>query len=213
MSLVQPETTGSDSEILRLLNSAKAGSNNALGMLLQEYRDYLILMADEELGSDLKVKVSPSDVVQESCLEVKRDFGRFTGSTQVEFQAWLRRLMLNNIANIVRGYRETEKRDVARERFPSSRSGRYAAGFTDADTLTASKIMLKNEQLETLRLALTQLPLDYQESIRLRNYERMSFEDLGKHFKRTPEAARKLWARAIEALQQELAGLNDSSMI
>ena len=207
MSVVQSATSGSDSEIMELLLSARAGSNSSLGRLLQEYRDYLLLMADEELGSDLKVKVSPSDVVQESCLEVKRDFGQFAGSSPLEFQAWLRRVMLNNIANVVRAYRETEKRDVARERYPSGKTGNNAAVLADADTLTASKVMLKSERLETLRLAMARLPQEYQEIIRLRNYERANFEDLGKHFAKTPDAARKLWVRAIEMLQQELDGI------
>ena|GEM_PF-149947 len=210
MSVVYSDTSSSDSEIKELLLSARAGSNSSLGLLLQEYRDSLLLMADEELGSDLKVKESPSDVVQDSFLEVKRDFGQFAGSSPEEFLAWLRRLMLNNLANIVRAYRETEKRDVARERRVPGRSGNDDAMLADADTLTASKVMLKNEQVETLRLAIAGLSQEYQDIIRLRNYERMSFEDLGKHFKRTPEATRKLWVRSIEALHQALEGLNDS---
>lgn len=213
MSVVQSDPSGSDSEIMELLLNARAGSNSSLGRLLQEYRNYLLLMADDELGSDLKVKVSPSDVVQESCLEVKRHFGQFAGSSPEEFQAWLRRVMLNNIANVARAYRETEKRNVARERHPSGKTEHHAAVLADAGTLTASKVMLKNEQLETLRLALAKLPQEYQEIIRLRNYARANFDALGKHFSRTPEAARKLWARAIGALQEELDGLNDSSLI
>ena len=211
MSVIDSGPPGSDSEMLELLLSARAGSNSSLGRLLQEYRDYLLLMADEELGSDLKVKVSPSDVVQESYLEVKRDFCHFEGSTREEFQAWLRRVMLNNIANVVRAFRDTGKRDVARESNPAGEFGRNGTALADANTLTASKMMLKNEQLETLRLAMAKLPQQYQEIIRLRNYERANFEALGKHFTRTPEAARKLWARAIGALQWELDGLNDST--
>ena len=68
-----------------LLLNAQAGSNSSLGQLLQGYRDYLSLLADEELGSAIKVKASASDLVQESFLEAKRDFGQFTGQSTEEF--------------------------------------------------------------------------------------------------------------------------------
>ncbi len=211
MSVVDFGPCGSDIEITELLLSARTGSNRSLGKLLQQYGEYLMLMADEELGSDLKMKVTPSVVVRESCLEVKRDFHKFAGSSPEEFQAWQRRVMLTNVANIVKACRQTEKCDLALATPESGTIGNNAVPLADADTLTASKLLLKNEQLETLRLASATLSEEYQEIIRLRNYERIRFEDLGKHFKRTPEAARKLWVRAIEALQQKLEGLNDST--
>lgn len=98
-----------------LLLAAQAGSNSSLGLLLQGYRDYLNLLADEELGPAIKVKASASDLVQDSFLEAKRDFGQFTGQSTEEFQAWLRRLLLNNVANVIRNFQGTEKRDISRE--------------------------------------------------------------------------------------------------
>jgi len=210
MSVVDTGLSDSDSVLVELLRTARAGCNSSLGSLLQEYRDYLLLLADGELGSDLKVKVSSSDVVQESCLEAKRDFGQFAGSSPEEFGAWLRRVTLNNIANVIRAYRETEKRDLAREYFALGESGHNGAWLADAETQSASQAMLRNEQLEALRTALAKLPQHYQVVIQLRNYDRASFDDIGKHLGRSPEAARKLWVRAIELLQEELDVLNDS---
>ena len=54
-------------------------------------------------------------MVQETFLEAQRDFGRFRGTTDGELRAWLRQLLLHNLANFARSYRGTEKRQVERE--------------------------------------------------------------------------------------------------
>ncbi len=212
--MVVDETSESDSQIRagELLNAAQAGSNSSLGQLLQEYRNFLNMLADEELGSDIKVKASASDVVQDSFLEAKRDFGQFTGKSTEEFQAWLRRLMLNNVANVIRTYRGTEKRDISREVAASDFTDDWRMPSSEKDK-TASSIVIQNELLDTLQLAIRRLPGHYQDVIQWRNYDRASFEEIGERLERSPEAARKLWMRAVELLQQELVANNDTISI
>lgn len=197
----------SEAVIDRLLAEARSGSNSQLGELLQSYRDYLLLVADEELGADLKAKAAPSDLVQESFLEAKRDFPKFTGQSSAELQAWLRRILLNNVANVVRGYRGTDKRDVSRELSESELSGSGIAGRDP----TASSLLMKHELLSEVREAVGRLPGHYQDVINWRNYERLSFEEIGDRMGRSAEAVRKLWVRALELLQQELDSANGSS--
>jgi RNA polymerase sigma-70 factor (ECF subfamily) len=48
------------------------------------------------------------------------------------------------------------------------------------------------------------LPDDYRRVIELRYLEEQSFEEIGARMQRSADAARKLWARAVERLQQEL---------
>lgn len=186
-----------------LLLAALAGSNSSLGQLLQGYRDYLNLLADDELGSAIKVKASASDLVQDSFLEAKRDFGQFTGKSPEEFQAWLRRLLLNNVANAIRSYQGTEKRDISRET-PAALSDLDGTRAQAGEGRTASSIVMKNELLGALQIAIQKLPEHYQDVIQWRNYDRASFEDIGQRLERSAEAARKLWVRAVEMLQQDL---------
>lgn len=195
-----------------LLLAAQAGSNSSLGQLLQGYRDYLNLLADEELGSAIKVKASVSDLVQDSFLEAKRDFGQFAGQSPEEFQAWLRRLLLNNVANVIRSYQGTEKRDISREA-PASRCDLNATRSLAGEGKTASSIVMKNELLDALQLAIRKLPGHYQDVIQWRNYDRASFEDIGTRLERSAEAARKLWVRAVEQLQQELDATHEAGPV
>src|SRR5262249_7844950 len=74
------------------LAEARAGLTEALGELLQECRNYLLLLANQKCDPDLSAKVSPSDLVQETFLEAQRDFGQFHGASEEELRAWLGRI-------------------------------------------------------------------------------------------------------------------------
>jgi len=49
--------------------------------------------------------------------------------------------------------------------------------------------------------------------IQWRNYDRASFEEIGQRLERSAEAARKLWVRAVELLQQELDATHDPAPV
>jgi RNA polymerase sigma-70 factor (ECF subfamily) len=97
-----------------LLRQARAGDAEGRGRLLQGYRSYLTLLARVQLGRQVQSKVDPSDLVQETFLEAHRDFRQFRGQTEAELRAWLRRLLVHNLANQLRHYR-TQRRDFRLE--------------------------------------------------------------------------------------------------
>jgi RNA polymerase sigma-70 factor (ECF subfamily) len=185
------------------LPAARAGSSEALGQVLEACRAYLLLIAQQELDPKLQAKGGASDLVQQTFLEAQRDFGRFEGRTHAALLAWMRQLLLNNLANFRRDFHR-DKRRVTREiALPagdsSARRGDLAAG-----TSTPSVAMMGVEQTEALERALAKLPEDYRRVIHLRYREERSFEAIAELMQRSQNAVRKLWSRAIERLQQEL---------
>src|SRR5689334_93110 len=106
---------GPSADVGRWLAEARAGCNDALGQALEAFRTYLLLIAEEEIAPDLRGKGGASDIVQETFLEAQRDFVRFQGATPEEWRAWLRRLLLNNVADFGRRYRATTKRNAGVE--------------------------------------------------------------------------------------------------
>jgi RNA polymerase sigma-70 factor, ECF subfamily len=187
------------------LAAAHAGSRDALGQVLEACRAYLLRIANEGMPDDLQAKGGASDLVQETFLEAQRDFARFQGKTEVELLAWLRCLLLNNVANFTRCYRETGKRQVSREvpLEPTDSSSVGEIGLT-ANAGTPSMEAMAREKADAVARALEQLPEDYRRVITLRNQERREFEEIGRLMERSPDAARRLWSRAIERLQQEM---------
>jgi RNA polymerase sigma-70 factor, ECF subfamily len=186
------------------LAAARGGSREALGQALEACRHYLLLVAHQELDPSLQGKGGASDVVQQTFLEAQRDFGQFGGTSRTDLLAWLRRLLLNNVADFTRRY-HGDKRQAQREvPLATDSAATESALGLEADTPSPSRHAMRHEQDEALHQALERLPLEYRQVIHLRYQEECSFEEVGRLMQRTPNAARKLWLRAVQRLRQEL---------
>lgn len=187
------------------LEESRAGGGDHLGLLLEVYRPYLLKVANDELDSDLRPKAGGSDLVQQTFLEANKNFEAFRGATEAELIAWLRKILLNNIANLHRQYRSTGKRDIDREvSIHATGSSVINVGIPPAKDDSPSQEALAREEAEAIERALARLPADYRTAIVMRHQLHRSFAEIGAALNRSPEAARKVWARAIEALQVEL---------
>jgi RNA polymerase sigma-70 factor (ECF subfamily) len=182
-----------------LLAAARAGSPEALGRALDEFRNYLLAIATRDLDPALRAKGGASDLVQETLLGACRDFAQFRGSTADEFRAWLRQILHNQVAMFGRRFRDTGRRDVGREvalAADDSAGPGLAAGIE-----TPSAEVSARERDEALRLAVERLPPDYRRVLLLRFQDGRSFEEIGEAMGLTANAARKLWLRAVKRLQ------------
>jgi RNA polymerase sigma-70 factor (ECF subfamily) len=189
----------------RRLAAARAGSKEALGEALEACRGYLLLVANQELDPKLQAKGGASDLVQETFLEAQRDFARFAGESEDELLAWLRQMLVNNLLNFTRRYRGTAKRKVGREiALQTDSSSTAPTPAPSAAGLSPSGQAMEHEQAHALEQALGRLPDDYRQVILLRYREEHTFEEIGRMMNRSPNAARKLWLRAVERLQQEM---------
>ncbi|HEY1376825.1 MAG TPA: sigma-70 family RNA polymerase sigma factor [Gemmataceae bacterium] len=187
------------------LAAARAGSPDALGAALESCRAYLLLVAEKEMDPRLKAKGGASDLVQQTFLEAQQAFPRFHGGSEAELLAWLRRLLLNNVATFRRHWEQTAKRRASREVGLGGDS--TAPGVQPAArTPTPSREVAATERAAAVRSALARLPEDYRTVLTLRYEEDLPFEEVARRMGRTSNAVRKLWARAVERLEQELDG-------
>jgi RNA polymerase sigma-70 factor, ECF subfamily len=177
--------------------------NQAMGQALQSFRQYLLLIAAEEIDPKLVAKGGASDLVQETFLEAQRDFERFRGRTEPEMRAWLRQILRNNLANFRRRFREADKRRLDRE-VSLDRSDRLGTRL-EAGGDSPSLVAIRRETEAALNAALVRLPEHYRRAILLRHQEHRSFEEIGQDLGTSPEAARMVWARAIKRLRLEIA--------
>ncbi|NLY00666.1 MAG: hypothetical protein GXY83_31620 [Rhodopirellula sp.] len=65
-----------------LIEAARAGSQEAMGELLQRCRKHLLLVAGRELSPRVRVKEAASDVVQETCVDAQQNLLAFAGETR-----------------------------------------------------------------------------------------------------------------------------------
>ena len=201
------------SQAERLLGSARAGSTESLGRLLQLYANYLRLLTAAQMEQRLRARISPSDVVQETFFEAHRDFVQFRGTTTAEFVAWLRRILVNNLYRVVEQHVLAEKRDVRRElsmeRLATAleqSTARLEAVLPDPGLSPCAD--LQHQELEVMLAdEIATLPDDYREVIILRHIQLLPFEEVGKRMERSSGAARMLWLRAIKQLRDRLASM------
>ena len=185
-----------------LLDAARADPA-ALGRLLEQYRNYLRLLARVELGRRLQGKVDASDVVQDAFLDAHRYFPNFRGTVEAQFVGWLREILAGTLANLVRRYVGTQARDVRLER-------EIAAGLDRSSVLldgsSPSEQAARHEQAVALADALGGLPPDYREAIMLRHLEGLTFPEVAARMGKSLDSVQKLWLRALAKLKQRLAG-------
>jgi RNA polymerase sigma-70 factor (ECF subfamily) len=190
-----------------LLDRARHGSKSSLGALLQQYRNYLVVLASMQIERRLQPRVSPSDVVQETMLRAHKNFAQFRGTTEQELLAWLRQILVNNLATFVEQHMLAARRDVRRE-ISMERIGAaleqstiLLAALIPATTKSPSMAVQQREEAVVLADRLAQLPEDYREVLVLRNMKGLAFEEIAQRIDRSVGATRMLWLRAIEKLR------------
>jgi RNA polymerase sigma-70 factor, ECF subfamily len=193
--------------VLGLLREARQGDTHSIGELLQQYRNYLNVLAFSQIDKRLLPRVSPSDVVQETMLRAHKNFAQFRGGTERELLAWLRQILVNNLANFVEQHILAARRDLRREvsidRLGASLEQstiRLAALLPDQGK-TPSMVVQRREEAVLLADRLAQLPADYREVLVLRNLQQLPFDEISQRMNRSTGATRMLWLRAIEKLR------------
>ena len=83
-----------------------------------------------------------------------------------------------------------------------SKPGRAAQSGLDLAKL--AQVINKTEHAVLLAQALERLPKDYREVLILRHLEECAFAEVARRMGRTVESVKKLWARALPRLREEL---------
>jgi RNA polymerase sigma-70 factor (ECF subfamily) len=193
-----------------LLAEARQGSREALGRMLESCRTYLMLVASKELHSELRAKLGPSDIVQETFVTAQRVFARFNGDSLEELLAWLRQILLNKISEARRRYYHAQGRSLAREVNGNGNTDAHQMAVEQAGQgPTAHGQLVSVETAEHVSRAIVQLSPDHQQVIQLRNWQMLPFEEIGLAMGRSPAAARALWMRALQQLAKVLESRNE----
>jgi len=188
---------------------ARLGKSERLGELLELYRNYLRLLARTQIDLHLQGRVNPSDLVQETFLEAYRDFGQFRGKTEKEWLAWLRRILVHNLARLVeqqvKALKRHARREVSLQRVDlavlDQTSARFDAALVSPQS-SPSEQAQHREEAALVADRMARLPAHYRDVIVLRNLEGLSFDEVASRMGRTPGAVRLLWLRALDRLRK-----------
>jgi RNA polymerase sigma-70 factor (ECF subfamily) len=198
--------TSLDSIPEMLVARARAGDEAARGRLLELYRNYLRLVARTLVSQPLQARLDASDLVQETFLKAYREFACFLGTTEHELVAWLRQILVRTVADQVKRHR-AKGRDYRRDEPLEAMLDRSSAAIQEclaARLQSPSTHAIRREQAVLLADALETLPPDYREVFVLRILEHVPVEEIAARMGRSVNAVRKLWTRAMLALERAM---------
>lgn len=206
---VDQVTFGPNPEVETLIARARQGDADALGRLLESFRNYLRILADIEIGRRLQRKVDASDIVQEAFLDAHRQFPKFQGDLEPQFAEWLRIILAGKLANTMRHYFGSKGRDVRLECEISRTLNQSSCLLSElaVDSLsTPSHEFLRGEQTMIVTDALTQLPEDYRQVLLMRHMEELPFIQIAQRMNRSVNSVEKLWLRGLTQLKHICIG-------
>ena len=113
-------------------------------------------------------------------------------------------ILENNIAQSVRDHFDAEKRSLRKEEKKLDESRKNGLRFRDtvpANQSSPSQKAMKSESRRSIEEALSELPADQGEAVRLRHLEGWSLKQLAQHFDRSEVAVAGLLKRGMKALR------------
>jgi RNA polymerase sigma-70 factor (ECF subfamily) len=173
---------------------------------LEEYREYLRLLARLQLGTRLKRHVDSSDLVQQTLIEAYQHAAELRGRDEAAVAAWLRQALAHNLADAARALHRA-KRDVTRERSLEAAVEESSArldSWLAAAQSSPSEQAQRREQGVRLARALAALPEAQREAVVLRHLEGWPLADIAAHLGRTHAAVVGLLQRGLRGLRELL---------
>lgn len=177
-----------------------------LAELLQMYRPYLRLVAEQSLGADVRRREDASDVLQRTEFDVTQSIADFRGATEPEFSAWVKCILRRNIASVHRTHRAA-KRDIAREFSMADADVSASISWMTpaANSPSPSRRMMRGEAALALAAALEELPDGQRAAVRMRHLEGMKIDDVALKLGVTAGSAAGLIRRGVAKLRELLS--------
>jgi RNA polymerase sigma-70 factor (ECF subfamily) len=170
---------------------------------LEQYREYLHLLARLQLDVRLQGKLDPSDVVQETLLKAHQALDQFHGESDAQMAAWLRAILTNTLTDALRRF-QAGARKVEQERSLQAaleESSSRLEAWLAAERSSPVEQAIRQEQLLDLAQALAQLPQDQRRAVELRYLKGCTVGEVASQMERTKEAVAKLLLRGLACLR------------
>ncbi len=170
---------------------------------LEQYRDYLRLLARVHLDPRLRGALDPSDVVQQTLLKAHENLRGFRGKTDAELAAWLRAILAQELALLGRKRGRRPVRTHSLESALEQSSARLESLLVSEES-SPSLEMVRAERLIELARALATLPADQRTAVELRYLRGLSVPAVAEQMGRTTVSVTGLLYRGTQALRQRM---------
>ncbi len=176
--------------------------------LLESYRGYLWALAHAQMGRQLRSRLDPSDIVQQTLLKAYTGIAELRDRNPDLLIAWLRQILASVLTDEIR-HLHRGKRDIARELGIADALNQSAVGMEQwlvADQTSPSMAAQRNEQLLHLANSLLGLPEDQREVVILKHLRERTLQQIAEETQRTVPAVAGLLRRGLATLRVVMDG-------
>ncbi len=179
----------------------------ALGdMDLEGFRDYLYLLARLQVRPGLQDKIDLSGVVQVTLLEAYQARGQLRGQTDAQKAAWLRRILVNNLADAFRKLRSAKRHirlECSLEAALEQSSARLESLLASSQS-SPSQQVAHQEDLQRLSHALALLSESQRQAVELHHLQGWTLQQTADELACSKAAVAGLLHRGLQKLRRLL---------
>ena len=175
-----------------IIDAARNGGQEAIHRLLKVTDVYCRIWALKEISTALQRTCDESDIRQECDIDVVRGIRSFRGRSR-EFLGWLRQIVRTNAIDQQRRHGKRVESEGARN-----------VDLRDYPVVSSADPLLQFEQKELVETAMGKLSADHRAVLRMRVWEGLKWGEIGERMNRSTDAARLLFARALDAVRGDL---------
>jgi RNA polymerase sigma-70 factor (ECF subfamily) len=171
---------------------------------LEDYREYLRLLARLQLDPRLRGRLDSSDIAQETLLKAHAHQDQFRGKTEAERAGWLRTILANTLADSLRKLAREQGREERLLEAALEESSVRLEHWLQSNEPAPGDHIQRQEQLLRLASALAELPEEQRTAIELRHLQGYSVPDISELTGRSVASVSGLLRRGLKRLRQLL---------
>ena len=158
-------------EIESVVESVRRGDQNALESLFAGHRAYLRHVIGLRMDDALRVRVDPSDIVQEAHLEAVRRVSDYARDPKLPVRLWMRQIAIDRLTMAHREHVGADKRTIRREFALPEHSSMSIAERLVAGIVSPSMHVARDEVVRKVRDAVARLEDHDREIVLLQAFE------------------------------------------
>lgn len=186
------------------------GESEGLEKLIERHLPWIQSYVHRKLSGLLRSKTETGDIVQDAMVQFLRYGPKFHLSNDMQFRGLLAKI-IQNVLRDKYDWFTAQRRAIAKER-PIPADTVLNLDPLHSNVNTPSQIVYKHEQEAWVRLGLELLDPEYRQVIVLREWEELSFAEIGKSMNMSKDSARRRYMDSILQLMKNVRTLRSGKL-
>ncbi|MBU0755498.1 MAG: sigma-70 family RNA polymerase sigma factor [Planctomycetes bacterium] len=185
-----------------LVDRAKEGDGDAIGLLYRLYAKRLSGAVKKKLSGKLRAKMETLDLIQSVWKDCLSDMAGFEYRGPDSFVHWLLIRIRHKILDKARYYDALQRDPDREQRISGQTSCTRNSRTLPAEDPTPSQVSVADEELNNLLRLLDRLPDGQRQAMVLRLKDKKDFEEIAQVMGKSTDAVRKLYGRELKRIKE-----------